>query len=135
MPVISPGATILIVDDEEPVRELAQLILERSGYRVVTAAGGEECVAILRARGNQIDAVLLDRNMPELDGPETFDKIRTVRPDVPVLLASAFPEEFGCRGFPVGGIAGYLKKPYEADLLVSRIRASLAPPVSRAASG
>jgi CheY-like chemotaxis protein len=121
------GGTILVVDDEEWVLEVAREFLERSEFDVVTAEGGRKALEILRGdAGKTIDAVVLDLSMPDLGGQETFLEIRALRPDLPVIVASGFGEETSAERFPVNEIAAFLRKPYEPEDLIDAIRASLA---------
>jgi PAS domain S-box-containing protein len=120
------GGTILVVDDEEWVLELAQEFLERGGFDVLTAAGGREALEILRGdEGNAIDAVVLDLTMPDLDGQETFLEIRALRPSLPVTVASGFSVEATADRFPPDEIAAFVRKPYEPEELIDAIRISL----------
>jgi len=120
------GGTILVVDDEEWILELAEEFLERSGFEVVTAEGGREALEVLRgALGKTIDAVVLDLTMPDLDGQHTFREIRALHPDLPVIVVSGFSEEATADRFPPDEIAAFVRKPYEPEDLVDAIRASL----------
>lgn len=85
-----PG-TVLVVDDEESIRTLAGMMLERSGYRPLTAAGGREAVEVIRSRPGEIDLVLLDLSMPVMDGAETLQAIRAIDARIAVLLSSGRP--------------------------------------------
>jgi PAS domain S-box-containing protein len=121
------GGTILVVDDEEWVLEVAREFLERSEFDVVTAEGGRKALEILRGdAGKTIDAVVLDLSMPDLGGQETFLEIRALFPDLPVIVVSGFGEETSAGCFPVDEIAAFLCKPYEPEDLIDAIRASLA---------
>jgi len=113
---------ILVVDDEESVREVARKILERAGYGVVTACDGEEALQIFRARGEEIAAVLLDLTMPRMDGEETFRHMREIRGDVPVILSSGYTREEAHRRFGDNGLAGFLQKPYRSHILSNKVR-------------
>ena len=122
----APGGTILVVDDEEWVLELAREFLERGEFEVVTADGGREALEILRGdQGKTIDAVVLDLTMPDLDGQQTFLEIRALRPGLPVIVASGFSEEATADRFPPDEIAAFVRKPYEPEDLVDAIRTSL----------
>jgi PAS domain S-box-containing protein len=90
----SRGGTVLVVDDDEAVLELAREFLLRGGLDVVTAGGGREAMEILRSDvGGRIDAAVLDLAMPDLDGRETLLEIRRLRPELPVVMASGFRED------------------------------------------
>jgi len=78
---------ILLVDDDELIRATAPLMLEHMGHRVAVAARGTEAVTVL-AEGMDVDLVVLDQNMPGLSGAETLDRIRDLRPDLPVILST-----------------------------------------------
>jgi CheY-like chemotaxis protein len=79
--------TILCIDDEALGLQIRQAVLERAGYRVLTAVNGESGIALFH--NNTIDAVLLDYLMPGMDGGEVAAAMRSIRPDVPILLHSA----------------------------------------------
>jgi len=79
-------------------------------------------VAALRADRDEIDAVVLDLVMPEMAGDETFDALRQIRPDLPILLVSGYDKEMAGERFLGRGIAGFLYKPYEPEELVERLR-------------
>ena len=120
------GGTILVVDDEEWVLELAREFLERADFEVVTAGGGREALEILRGdSGKTIDAVVLDLTMPDLDGQETFLEIRAFLPDLPVVVTSGFSEESTADRFPPDEIAAVIRKPYEPEELVDAVRTAL----------
>jgi PAS domain S-box-containing protein len=117
----SEGGLILVVDDEEPVLEVAQQFLERAGFAVLTALGGEQAIDLFRARAEEIDAVVLDLTMPDKDGLETCVEIGRIRSGVPVIVTSGFGEEFANGRLEGQAIAGFLRKPFEPEDLVSRI--------------
>jgi CheY-like chemotaxis protein len=118
--------TILVVDDEESVLDVAEAFLQRAGFEVITARGGQKGLEVLRARSDEIGAVLLDLAMPELNGEETFAAMRRIRPELPVVLVSGFSEEMAAERFPHEGLAGFLHKPYRPEVLAARVRAALA---------
>ena len=85
--------TIFVVDDEMVVRQMVTQVLKSNGYRVVTAASGEEAVQMYARLAGSVDLVLLDMVMPGLNGEETFELLRASDPDLPVLLTSGFVQE------------------------------------------
>jgi CheY-like chemotaxis protein len=119
------GGTILVVDDEQTVLDVARQMLERSGFLVWTARNGLEALELLRGRLKEISAVLLDLSMPHMDGVETFKEIRRLRSDLPVILSSGYHEQDATSDFPAKGLAGFIHKPYEARVLVEKLRQSL----------
>ena len=116
---------LLVVDDDEAVRALASDTLERAGFEVLAAADGARAVEIFQERGADILAVLLDRTMPGVGGEETFERIRGIRPDVPVVLVSGYNERNASERFVGKGLAGFLQKPFLPSMLVSTIREAL----------
>jgi PAS domain S-box-containing protein len=119
--------TILVADDEEIVRTVAQMALERYGYHVLTADDGEETVRVFRENACDISAVLLDLTMPKVGGEEAFRRIREIRADVPVLLSSGYDEQESTDQFAGQGLAGFVQKPYRPQELIQRLRAVLPP--------
>ena len=116
--------TILVVDDEEIVREVASNILEDCGYDVLIAEDGRKALEVFSRHAEDIVAVLLDLTMPELDGAETFLKLRRMRPDIRVVLSSGFDNNDSMIDrFMNEEAVSFLQKPYRPVQLVERIRA------------
>ncbi|RME84870.1 MAG: response regulator, partial [Zetaproteobacteria bacterium] len=109
---------VLVVDDEESVREVAAIVLEEAGFKVLTAANGEEAVALMRAHAKEVIGVVLDLTMPGMDGGETLSALRRIREDVPVILSSGYNEEMAAARFAGKRLAGFLQKPYRPTELV-----------------
>lgn len=89
--------TILVVDDEAPVRAIAVNMLNFLGYRVLEAGDGQQALDIVLRSGEKIDALLLDIYMPKLSGRDTFKQLRAAGNDIPVVVCSGFvidPDEF-----------------------------------------
>jgi PAS domain S-box-containing protein len=119
------GGTVLVVDDDASVLELAQEFLRRAGFAVVTAGGGEEAVALLAAEPAAIDGVLLDLAMPGMDGEETFLALRALRSDLPVVLVSGYDAQHASLRFGAPGLRHFLSKPYEPAALVAKVEEAL----------
>jgi CheY-like chemotaxis protein len=117
--------SILVVDDEAMLLVLVQRILSDAGYSVVTAQSGFECLELFRHRPHAYDLVILDLNMPFLNGEETFRRLREIRSDVPVTLCVGFMEEDRIEHLLSTGLAGFLRKPVAPDEMVSHVRATL----------
>jgi PAS domain S-box-containing protein len=118
--------TVLLVDDEDAVRDVGRQILERAGYTVLTALGGREAVELFRERADGIDCVLLDLRMPGMSGAEALDQMRRIRRDVRVIISSGFSaDEVGdqLRG---RDIAGFIQKPYRSSTMIAKLREALA---------
>jgi two-component system cell cycle sensor histidine kinase/response regulator CckA len=114
---LSSLATVLVVDDEEVVRDVAKAMLERLGCRVLTAEGGSEAIRVFRERLDGISCVILDLTMPDMDGVATFKELRLVKPDVKVILSSGHNEQEATRRFAGQGLAGFIHKPYQIQRL------------------
>lgn len=113
---------VLIIDDELPVRETARLMLEEAGFNTMTARDGVEGLAAYREHAAGIVAVLLDMTMPNMDGRTCFAGLKSINPDVKVLLSSGYNEQETTNQFPNRGPAGFLQKPYTPEALLSGIR-------------
>jgi len=116
---------ILVVDDEELVRNMARFSLQRYGYSVETVADGQQAIEIFSARPNEFDAVLLDLTMPVMNGEEAMRAVRRVRADVPIILSSGFSELEAIKRFANDGIAGFVQKPYTATTLARKLKQAL----------
>lgn len=121
---------ILVVDDEEMVRALAAKTLERAGYRVLQARSGQECLSQVENEEAAQMCVLLDLVMPGMDGAQTLEHLRALRPQVPVVISTGFSLEEVTERFPQMQFQHFLQKPYVAMELVEAIRKALdsAPP-------
>jgi signal transduction histidine kinase/ActR/RegA family two-component response regulator len=122
-----PGhGLILVVDDEEIVRETTRLMLEENGFSVLSANDGVEAVELYRGRAGEIAAVLLDMTMPRMGGEEAFRELRRIDPTVAVILSSGFTEQEALNHFAGKGLAGFLQKPYRARELAAAVRVAIA---------
>jgi signal transduction histidine kinase/CheY-like chemotaxis protein len=123
---LSGRGVILVVDDDEHVRQAASAVLQSFGYTVIPADNGYQAVELFRARSDEVDLVLLDMTMPGMSGDETYHALRAIRPDVKVLLSTAYDADEARRQFPTRGPAGFLQKPYHPDQLATRVQQLLA---------
>jgi PAS domain S-box-containing protein len=121
------AGTVLIVDDEPVVREVAQGMLERAGLKVLTAEDGREALVVFENHVDEIDCVILDLTMPHLDGEETFRELRRIRPDVAVILASGYNQQDVTQRFTGKGLAGFLQKPFRLESLTEMVKGILDP--------
>ncbi len=117
--------SILLVDDEQMALTLVQRILSEAGYDVVTAQSGFECLDLLRQRPYGFNLVLLDLTMPFMDGEETFQRLREIRADVPVVLCTGFVQQERLDRLMNAGLMGFLRKPLAPDEIVSFVRSML----------
>ena len=118
------GESILVVDDAREQREIARLILTELGYGVVTAAGGEEAIEVIKQRS--VDLVVLDMIMdPGIDGLDTYREILKHHPGQRAIIASGFSETDRVKEAQRLGAGHYVKKPYTIDKLGVAIRSEL----------
>ncbi|MGH7562212.1 MAG: PAS domain S-box protein [Gemmatimonadales bacterium] len=103
---------VLLVDDEQVIRDLARRMLERVGYTVETAGNGVEAVERVRQAGAPYDVIVLDWNMPRMGGREACRAIRAVRPDARIVLASGVAETAMPEDLARDGFSGVVQKPY-----------------------
>jgi CheY-like chemotaxis protein len=85
-------AVILVVDDDEGIRGFVSMLLKSAGHEIVTAANGAEAVAVYRSFARQIDLVIMDINMPVMDGVQAILRIRMTRPDAKFICMTGNPE-------------------------------------------
>jgi PAS domain S-box-containing protein len=131
---IPPGReTVLIVEDEASLRELLKTVLEPRGYKVLTAADGAEAIDVMLREPATIDAVLLDLNLPELNGVDVYRTLRRIRPETKVLIVSGNITPEVRRDLNDLGQDEFLPKPYQLDELGKRLRAILGPMATVAA--
>jgi len=114
--------TILLAEDEPQVRALALRTLERVGYRVIVAADGEEAVQLFDEHAEAIDLLIFDVVMPKMGGREAHDRIKLLKPGIPVLFCSGYSGTSLMAGFELSPDVYLLQKPYTADALLSGIR-------------
>ena len=108
-------AQILVVDDEEAVRNILSRFFAKKEYKVLTADTSERAIAILEKE--KVDAVLLDIHLPGLNGLETLRKIRASWPDIPVVMISGQQDEDVAKASLEEGAFDYVVKPLDFDYL------------------
>lgn len=106
---------ILIIDDEEIIRNVARDILHELGYDVLLSSSGKEGVKIYADKKDVIDLVILDMIMPEMGGKETFKRLREINPDVKVLISSGYGQDSLPEQAMDNGEAGFIQKPYNIN--------------------
>jgi len=125
VPVIGGKETILLAEDNEMVRRLAQQILQSAGYTVVPAVDGEDAVRQYNEHSGKIDLLLLDVVMPGLSGRGALDRIRQTRPDIPVLFSSGYSENVVHTNFVIKQGLQLIQKPYRIEDLLQSVRTAL----------
>jgi signal transduction histidine kinase/CheY-like chemotaxis protein len=116
------GGTVLLVEDEEPVRAMARKMLTRLGYTVLEAKDGFEAVEIFKQHQDDIRCVLSDLTMPRMDGWDTLTTLRSLSPDIPVILSSGYDEDQVMAGEHPERPNVFLSKPYQLKGLGDAIR-------------
>ena len=119
--VVPEGTRILVADDHASVRMVIVAHLESVGYTVVEAEDGQEAVDVFRREPDAFDCVLLDHNMPKMDGEEVLVELQKIRSDVRVVLNSGFTEDEMLARFKGAGLAGVLHKPAPRNVLLDKI--------------
>jgi signal transduction histidine kinase/CheY-like chemotaxis protein len=115
------GELILVVDDEESIREITRGTLETFGYNVVTASDGTEALAIYADRKNEVAVVLTDMVMPFMDGPATIRALQRMNPAVLIIAASGLGTGQRAGEGPLEGVSVFLNKPYTAEKLLKTL--------------
>jgi two-component system, cell cycle sensor histidine kinase and response regulator CckA len=114
--------TVLLVDDDPDLLEIGSEILERSGYRVVSAGSGEEALEIFRKGHIPIDLVLMDLTMPGMDGIRCMRQLMLVDSSVKVILMSGHSELHERRIALSEGARAYLSKPYGLKEMILKVK-------------
>ncbi|MFH1137253.1 MAG: PAS domain S-box protein [Pseudomonadota bacterium] len=126
-PAFSPalegrGESILLVDDEDAIVEIARESLTYYGYKVFSASSGEEALEFFRAPGNRADLVVLDLGMPGMGGPKCLEALLEIDPAARVLVASGYSDKGHVFRAAESGARDFLDKPYRLTDLLSKIR-------------
>jgi PAS domain S-box-containing protein len=121
------GGTILVVDDEDVVRELLVDMLRELGFETISASDGLEGVRVYRERRADVDLVILDMVMPGLSGREAFREMKKISPDLKAILSTGFSRKGAVQATMEEGILGFIQKPYTLDQLSQAIYEVLTP--------
>ena len=116
------GETILLVEDEAPVRTLARRVLEKNGYRILEAEDPAAALALVERHDGPIDLLFTDVVMPGMSGGELAERLRATRPDLPTLFTSGYTEDEVVRRGVSAGEAAFMEKPFTPDELLRQIR-------------
>ncbi|PWU07292.1 MAG: hypothetical protein C5B51_10315 [Terriglobia bacterium] len=126
------AGVVLVVDDEEVVRDMANRALARHGYTVLVAHDGATAIDLFKRHRGDIELVLLDLSMPGLSGEETLRELRKIQPEARVLVSSGYSETEAMTMFRGQRVSGFIQKPYTSAGIAHKVKAALAPapPVS-----
>ena len=114
--------TILLVDDESYIRDLAKQILTRFGYTVLTSVDGESALALYREKKEHISLVLLDLSMPGMGGQRCLEELIKIDPDAKVMIASGYSAEEPKAAAMKAGARGFISKPYAIKKILKAVR-------------
>jgi PAS domain S-box-containing protein len=114
--------TILLVDDEEIIVDAIGTMISHLGYRLLTARSGAEALEIFGNHYHEIDLVILDMIMPGMGGGETFDKLKSIDPNVRVILCSGYSAEGQAADILQRGCLGFFQKPFTLNELASKLK-------------
>ena len=120
------GRTVLLVDDEDPIRKVAEQMLRAYGYQVVAAADGAEALALYAKLRRTIDVVVVDMMMPVMDGPATIQALRRISPAAAVVATSGITDDANVSKALAAGAAAFLAKPYSAESLLRSLDQAVA---------
>jgi PAS domain S-box-containing protein len=117
--------TVLFIDDENMIVEMAEELFEQLGYKVLTAGSGTAAIETYEKNKERIDMVLLDMIMPDMNGGETYDKLKEINPNVKVLLASGYSMNGTASEIMDRGCNGFIQKPFKMEELSQKLRGIL----------
>jgi PAS domain S-box-containing protein len=124
-PQVEHAGTVLVIDDEAGLRDVAARVLRRSGYSVLTADDGAAGLDLFRQHLDAVDCVLLDLTMPRMDGEQTLHAIQQLRPGARVVLMSGYSEQELSERFAGAGLTGMLQKPFAPEGLLACIEQAM----------
>jgi PAS domain S-box-containing protein len=116
---------ILIVDDEEVIRKVLVRMLKRMGFSVTAASNGQEAIHIFQESDENFDLVIIDMLMPIMDGKETFSVLKSLDPNVRVLLSTGYSMDSSAQELMNAGVLGYLHKPFNIHELSQKVSSVL----------
>jgi PAS domain S-box-containing protein len=123
-----PARTVMLVEDEEMLRELGVMLLEADGYRVLAAKDGVEAVEIFEAHADEIGLVVCDLGLPRLGGRDVFLRMKEIKPSVRTIVASGYLEPNLRTEILRAGVIDTVQKPYDFRELIERIRSIIGEP-------
>lgn len=118
-------ATVLVVDDEQMIGEIASRILIRAGHEVITALNGQDAIRIIETADSGVDVLLIDESMPGLSAKETIREIRNKLPKVRTIVSSGYKIDIGSYLQEFGDSLTSLPKPYRSEQLSQAVSDSL----------
>ena len=129
-PSVPCAGAILVVEDEDTVRTLVQRILERNGYRVLTAASGAEALALAALHSGEIALALTDVVMPGMSGRDFADQVTAATPELKVVFMSGYPDQVTADLGVLGPETNYLQKPFTEAGILAALGRALGPQIT-----
>ena len=124
-PANGPEATILLIDDEVHVLNVVKSLLERRGFNVIAARNGPVGIREFNQRSEEIQLVILDRNMPHMDGAEVSRRLKEIDESVPILISSGEDQAALARHCRELDLGGFLCKPFSLKELMEKVNSAL----------
>jgi len=121
-PVTEKRPTVLVVDDEEDLRDIMRRMLDRRGFATLTAGDSQQAIAVCREHPGEIDVLVTDLGLPGASGGELSRTAIELRPGMRVVYISGLPKEMAVVEGLIGEDAVLVKKPFSTELLVSALR-------------
>jgi PAS domain S-box-containing protein len=121
---VNSAATVLVVEDEEMLRIAVCRMLRKKGFRVIEAGDGDAALEIIRKQPAEIGVVLLDMTLPGISGKQLFEALRAIRPDVRVILTTAYSKEMATNALGSLQAWGFIRKPYHIADLVAMLKSA-----------
>jgi two-component system, cell cycle sensor histidine kinase and response regulator CckA len=129
-PVQPPTRTILLVEDEDSVRQVTRCVLESAGYLVLEAASAEQAMAVFYSFEGSINLLLTDVVMPSMSGAELAMRLKATHPGFITILMSGYAGTAGL-GPGLGPPDYFIQKPFSINFLLARVAEALSPPLNR----
>ncbi len=126
--LVKGSGAVMLVDDEAYIREIADHILSRIGYRVITADSGKRAIELYKEKKEEIDLVILDMIMPNMGGGKTFERLKEIDPDCRILIASGYSIDKDTENLLKENRDAYIRKPFSINKLAGKISSILETP-------
>jgi CheY-like chemotaxis protein len=123
-------ATVLVIEDDVPLRKVTRQLLGRLNYKILEAETGEEAREIVNSHPGPIDAVILDMLLPDTDGESLYYELRETRSDLKIILCSGYAMDKPVKDLLKAGALGFLPKPYSTKTLAMELKKIIEPPTA-----